>query len=113
MYNNSFTAIDNIFIDKVKYENYCIHPLVNELSNHDTHVITINNITVDKRISKTQSVRKFNTFSISQCAVNLNYENWDNVFIEEDINTVFNNFLNTDFKNLQLQLPVTENIQYT
>jgi len=113
MHNNSITAIDNIFIDKVKYENYCIHPLVNGLFNHDAHVITINNITVDKRISKTQSIRKFNKSSVSQFAVNLNYENWDNVFIEEYINTIFNNFLNTCFKNLQLQLPVTEDIQYT
>jgi len=28
IHNNSITAIDNIFIDKVKYENYSIHPLV-------------------------------------------------------------------------------------
>jgi hypothetical protein len=52
IYNNSITAIDNIFIDKVKYENYSIHPLVNGLSDHDTQIITINNITVDKRIKK-------------------------------------------------------------
>jgi len=93
MHNNSFKAVDNIFIDKV---NYSIHPLVNGLSNHDGHVITINNITVDKRISKIQSIRKFNKFSISQFAVNLSYENWDNVFIEEDVDTVvFNKFFNT------------------
>jgi len=94
MHNNSITAIDNMFIDKVKYENYSLHPLVNGLSNHDAYIITINNITVDKRISKTQSIRNFNKLSISQFAVNLTYENWDNVFIGEDVNTVFNNFLN-------------------
>jgi hypothetical protein len=58
-------------------------------------MITINNITVDKCISKTQSLRKFNKFSISQFAINLSYEKWDNVFIEEGVDTVFNNFLNT------------------
>jgi len=41
--------------------------------------MTINDITVDKRINKTQSIRKFNIFSVSQFAVNLSYENWDNV----------------------------------
>ena len=50
---------------------------------------------MDKLINKTQSIRKFYKFSIFQLAVNLNYENWDNVFIEEEVNTVFNNFLNT------------------
>ena len=88
-------AIDNIFIDKVKYENYSIHPLVNGLSDHDVQIITINNIIVDKRIGKTQSIRKFNKFSIPQFAIKLSNENWDKVFIEEDVNTVFKNFLNT------------------
>jgi len=48
---------------------------------------------MDKRINKAQSTRKFNKFSISQFAVNLSYKNWGNIFIEEDISTVFNNFL--------------------
>jgi len=41
IHNNSVMAIDNIFIDKVKYENYSIHPLVNRLSDHDVRIITI------------------------------------------------------------------------
>jgi hypothetical protein len=59
MHNNS---IMTVFIDKVNYENYSIHPVVNRLSDHDAQIITINNITVDKYISKTESVRKFNEF---------------------------------------------------
>jgi hypothetical protein len=66
-----------MFIDKVKYENCSIHPLVNRLSDHDAQIITINNITVDKHISKIQSIRKFNKFSISPFAINLSYENCD------------------------------------
>jgi len=92
--NNSMAATDNIFIDIVKYENYSIHPLVNGQSDHDAHIITISNITVDKRINKTQRIRKFNKFSKFQFAVNLSYENWE-MLIKEDVNTVFNNFLNT------------------
>jgi len=95
IHNNSITAIDNIFIDKIKYDNYSLHPLVNGLSDHDAQIITINNITVNKLINRTQSIRKFNKFSISQFAVNLSQGNWENVFIEEDVNTVFKNFLNT------------------
>jgi len=95
IHNNYITAIDNIFIDKVKYENYSIHPLVNGLSDHDAQIIPINNITVNKCIGKTQSIRKFNKIPLSQFTINLSYKNWDNGFIEEDINTDFNNFLNT------------------
>jgi hypothetical protein len=93
--HNSITAIDNIFIDKVKYDNYSIHPLVKGLSGHDAEIMTINNITLDKHINKTHCVVRLNKFSIFQYAVNLSYENWDNVFIEEKVNAFFNNFLNT------------------
>jgi hypothetical protein len=36
--------IDNTFIDKIKYGNYSIHPLINRLSDHDSQLIKINNI---------------------------------------------------------------------
>ena len=80
--------------------------LVNGLFDHDVQSITINNITVDKHINKTQSIRKFNKLSISQFAVNLSYENWDNVFIEEYVNTVFNNFLNTYLRIFSSSFPL-------
>jgi len=99
-------AIDNIFIGKVKYENYSIHPMVNGLSDHNAQIITINDITVDKRMGQTQSIRKFNKFSISQFAVNLSYENWDNVFIGEDLDTVFNTFLNTYLRIFNSSFPL-------
>ena len=41
IHNNSIIAVDDIFIDKVKYENYSLHPLVNRLSDHDAQIITI------------------------------------------------------------------------
>jgi len=58
-------------------------------------IITINNITVDKYISITQSTLKFNKFSISQFVINLSFETWSKVFIGDSATTVFNNFLNT------------------
>jgi hypothetical protein len=81
--------------------------VVNRLSDHDAEIITMNNITVDKRISKTESIRKYKESFIFQFAINLSYENWDNVFIEEDVSTVFNNFLDICLRvfnsNFQLQ----------
>ena len=50
---------------------------------------------MDKLIGKTRSIRKFNKFSVLKSAVNLSCEKLDIVFIEEDVHTVFNNFLNT------------------
>ena len=61
---------------------------------------------MDKCINKTQSTRKFNKFSISQFEINLSYGNWDNVFMKEDINTVFNNFLNTYLRIFNYSFPL-------
>ena len=41
---NSATAIDNIFINFSKFDEYIISPLVNGLSDHDAQLITINGI---------------------------------------------------------------------
>jgi hypothetical protein len=75
-------------------------------TDHDAQLITINNVAVVKHINKTQSIRKFNKFSIFQFALNLSYENWDNVFIEEDVNAVFNNFLNTYLRIFNSSFPL-------
>ena len=36
-----------------------------------------------------------NDSSMSEFLLNLSYESWSNVFIGEDVDTIFNNFLNT------------------
>ena len=42
--NNSVTAIDNVFKKVSKFDDYVISPLANRLSDHDTQLITINDI---------------------------------------------------------------------
>jgi hypothetical protein len=86
--------IGNIFIDKITYEKHSVHPVIYGVSDHDVQIITTKNITVDEPIEKTQSIRKFNKFFVSQFTINLRYEIWD-VYVEDDVNTVFNKFLNT------------------
>jgi hypothetical protein len=39
--------------------------------------------------------RKIDDNSISQFTLLLSYENWEDVFIDKNVNTNFNNFLNT------------------
>jgi exonuclease III len=41
--NTSATAIDNIFINVSKFDDYIIFPIVNGLSDHDAQLIAINN----------------------------------------------------------------------
>jgi len=44
IFNRSSTANDNIFVDLSK--NFTINPLINELSDHDTQLIKLENIIV-------------------------------------------------------------------
>ena len=39
--NTTSTTIDNIFINKYKYENYKVYSLINGLSDHDAQVLNL------------------------------------------------------------------------
>jgi hypothetical protein len=86
--NNSCTLIDKIFINSSRHD-FSVY-----LSDHNAQVITLNNI-----ISVTKQVafytRNINNQSIGQFIYMLSYENWEDIFLEADVNVIFNNFLNT------------------
>ena len=86
-------------MDKSKNENFIIEPYYNGLSDHDAQMLTLH--TPSDIHSKHRLVRigkKYDDSSISEFKINLSYENWENVFdstSDNDVNVIFNNFLNT------------------
>ena len=44
--NNSYTTIDNIFIDTFKFSNFTVKPIINGLSDHDTQSLILHKILV-------------------------------------------------------------------
>jgi hypothetical protein len=54
--NGSVSPINNISIDKTR--NYTVRPFINSMSNHDTQVITMNNIFFTEMSSLHNSVLK-------------------------------------------------------
>jgi hypothetical protein len=72
-----------------------VPPFINGLSDHDGQIITFSNIAnfVPRHISTIK--RKINNHSIKNFTSLLSYENWEDVFLEKDVNILFNNFLNT------------------
>ena len=93
--NISMTAIDNSFIDKYRNENFTINPLPNGLSDHYAQVLVFNNINIQNPTTYPIIRRNINKFTISEFKLRLSYESWDNVFNDDNVNTVLNNFLNT------------------
>jgi hypothetical protein len=93
--NGSVSAIDNIFVDFSRKGNYTISPLVNDLSDHDGQLIHRNNINLQTSSSSVQLIRKFSTSSMNEFVIQLSYETWNDVFTDQDIDTIFSSFLNT------------------
>ena len=95
---NSQTIIDNIFINTFKFNNFKVYPSINGLSDHDTQCLIIYDILIDRLYTNAPLNRKFNKFSSADFNNKLSYELWENVFNEKDVNTSFDNFLDTYLK---------------
>jgi len=61
----SYTAIDNIFIDKFKNTNFTIKLLPNELSDHDAQILILHNIKIQNLKAHYYTKRVINDFTIS------------------------------------------------
>ena len=108
--NISMTAIDNFFIDKYKNENFIINPLPNGLFDHDAQVLVLNNTNIQNPSTYPIISVDINKFTISQFNLLLGYESWDNVFYDDNVKTIFNNFLNTYLRIFYLSFPLKKYI---
>jgi hypothetical protein len=91
--NNSATLVDSIFIDNRR--SYTIKPCINGLSDHDAQLITFNNITVPNNTFGSIFVRNINKNNIAEFQLLLSWEQWENIFGNNNVNNMFKNFLNT------------------
>ncbi len=71
---NSSTAIDNIFIDKVKNSNYSIEPFINGLSDNEAQILVLHNINIWYQKAQPTVKRKINEITIAQFKLNLSYD---------------------------------------
>jgi len=91
--NNSITLIDNIFVNnRIKY---IIQPCINGLSDHDVQLLTLSNISIPSSNIKPSYIRNINKNTIAGFQSQLSWEQWDNIFGNNDVNNMFNNFFNT------------------
>jgi hypothetical protein len=104
--NKAASLIDNIFIDYTQTGKYLVYPSINGLSDHDAQLIIIKDIYLQMHKQKISTVRIFNDrcLFISKCK--LSYETWDDVFSSNDVDTIFNSFLNTYLRIVHSSFPV-------
>jgi len=85
-----------------------VHPLINGLSDHDGQIITLSNIFISIPRHVFSYTRKIDSNSISKFKFLFSYENWEDVFLEENANIIFNNFLNTYLRIFYASFPITK-----
>ena len=83
-----------------------MHPLINGLSDHDAQIITLSNIFISVPRHVFSFTRKINNYSISKFTSLLSYENWEDLFLETNVNIIFNNFLNTFLRIFYSSFPI-------
>jgi hypothetical protein len=87
-----------------------VNPHNNGLSDHDAQVITLDNILISVTKHVAFYTRNINNQSIGQFIYMLSYENWEYIFLEADVNVIFNNFLNTLLRILYTYFPLKKSL---
>jgi hypothetical protein len=82
-----------MYINKTR--NYTINPLINGLSDHDAQVIIIDNITPIDQVCNSHYMINYSNYNINKFQEMMIYESWDDVFMNDNVNNIFNAFLNT------------------
>jgi ribosomal protein L33 len=95
----SHTTIDNIFIDKKKL-NTKVYPIINGISDHDAQLAILLNLSCPSKTPPVYS-RVINNLSLNNFVELLSYESWETIFSNDDVDTIFNFFLDTYLKIFQ------------
>jgi hypothetical protein len=68
------------------------------LSDHDAQVVTFHSFSLGPQTKKFMSIRMITEPTINDFLLKLNYETWDAVFSTENVNGMFNSFLDSYLK---------------
>jgi hypothetical protein len=103
--NTSTTAIDNVFIDVSGFHDYVVTPFPNGLSDHDAQILVLRALNPGL-LPGTKFVRKVDQ-QTSDFTLALSNESWSNIFHTDDINLMYNYFLNTYLRIFYASFPIT------
>jgi len=94
------------FIDNSYLNKFDIIPLINGLSYHDAQILTIQFAQQHIKDQCMSYKRNINRFTIPDFLLKLSHKTWDYVFKGNDVNTIFNSFLNTFLRHYYSSFPV-------
>jgi hypothetical protein len=86
--------------------NFSVFPLINGLSYHDAQILSLTHFSILTPECFSSSFRRIDYDSISKFTDLLSYENWEDVFTDNNVNSLFNNFLNMYLKIFYACFPI-------
>jgi hypothetical protein len=94
--NDLSAAIDNIFVDNIRFISCSTTPIINGLSDHDAQYLMINNTVSAGNLKRLkQRKRKVNNETIMQFHLLQKSEICESVYKDTDTNNKFKSFLYT------------------
>ena len=105
IFNNSYSLIDNIYIDTNRF-NFSVYPLTNGLSDHDAQVINLSNILCSSPEQLSSYIRRTDNNTVWKFTELLSYEIWEDVFQDSNVNIIFNNFCSIYLRIFNTSFPI-------
>jgi len=87
-------------------ENYSICPIINGLSDRDAQSITLHSFNLRPPTKKSMLIRKINEHTINDFLIKLSYETLEAIFSTDDVNKMFNSFLDSYLKIFYSSFPL-------
>ena len=94
---NSSTLIDNIYIDSNSCK-FTVRPFINGLSDHDAQVMELSDLYNSHPQTHYTFTRRIDNDAVRSFMDELSCEGWVEVFSEDDVNKIFNKFLDNYLK---------------
>jgi hypothetical protein len=89
-----------------KMRNYSICPIINGISDHDAQIIKLPSFNPEQPSVKHKRIREITELTINDFLEKLSYETWETVFSTEDVNKMFNSFLDSYLKIFNSSFPL-------
>jgi uncharacterized membrane protein len=92
------SLIESLFLDRRRKGKFQLYTVLNGLSDHDGQILKLENLQVKVQNTNTAykyKVRQINDKTIKNFQSELENENWEEVYLQNDVNDKFNIFLTT------------------
>ena len=105
---NSQTATDSVSIDTSTTGKCKLYPFINGLSDHDAQIVIVDKGEKKEKKCHNYIRRKINKHTIADFQLKLGHEMWEQAFDGNDVNKIFNSFLNIFLTIYYSSFPLTQ-----